>query len=89
MSKRMFGARQALFDALQDLKTPGNWDHILSQRGMFSYTGLNPKQCRALLQERHVYLPETGRISMTGVNRSNARRIAEYIDEVVRREVLN
>jgi aspartate aminotransferase len=36
MSSRMITARQALYDALQDLKTPGKWEHILSQKGMFS-----------------------------------------------------
>jgi aspartate aminotransferase len=36
MSSRMITARQALYDALQDLKTPGKWEHILTQKGMFS-----------------------------------------------------
>ena len=33
--------RQLLKKKLQELATPGNWDHITDQIGMFSYTGLN------------------------------------------------
>ncbi len=31
-----------LRDELGRLNTPGNWDHIVKQNGMFSYTGLTP-----------------------------------------------
>lgn len=33
--------RKALYQALMKLETPGKWEHIMSQIGMFSYTGLN------------------------------------------------
>lgn len=35
--------RKELKKHLIDLKTPGSWDHITQQIGMFSYTGLNGK----------------------------------------------
>lgn len=41
MSSRIQQMRQALFGELTKLKTPGTWNHILDQIGMFSYTGLN------------------------------------------------
>lgn len=41
MSSRIQKMRQALFDELTKLKTPGTWNHIVDQIGMFSYTGLN------------------------------------------------
>lgn len=41
MSSRIIRMRQALHNELTKLQTPGNWDHITSQIGMFSYTGLN------------------------------------------------
>ena len=44
MAKRIIDMRKALKEALLALNTPGNWDHITSQIGMFSYTGLNGKQ---------------------------------------------
>jgi aspartate/tyrosine/aromatic aminotransferase len=38
--------RKALKAELTSLKTPGNWDHITSQIGMFSFTGLTKPQCQ-------------------------------------------
>lgn len=43
MSSRILKMRQALFDHLTSLNTPGTWNHITEQIGMFSYTGLNGK----------------------------------------------
>eukprot|EP00124_Ichthyophonus_hoferi_P004064 Ihof_evm1s405 gene=Ihof_evmTU1s405 len=40
MSQRITTARQLLYDALIAAKTPGSWEHILNQKGMFTYTGL-------------------------------------------------
>lgn len=44
MSKRVIEMRKRLRDILERLGTPGNWSHITSQIGMFSYTGLTGKQ---------------------------------------------
>lgn len=43
MSSRIKEMRQSLRKYLEFLKTPGTWDHITEQIGMFSYTGLNGK----------------------------------------------
>lgn len=43
MSNRIIRMRRALFDELTRLETPGTWNHIVEQIGMFSYTGLNGK----------------------------------------------
>lgn len=43
MSNRILKMRRALFDELTRLGTPGTWNHIVEQIGMFSYTGLNGK----------------------------------------------
>lgn len=43
MSSRIIKMRQALYDELVRLGTPGTWNHITAQIGMFSYTGLNGK----------------------------------------------
>lgn len=44
MSSRIITMRKALYDELVALKTPGTWEHITQQIGMFSYTGLNGKE---------------------------------------------
>jgi len=44
ISNRIIQVRKILRDELESLKTPGNWEHITNQIGMFSYTGLNGKK---------------------------------------------
>lgn len=40
MSSRIKQMRVGLHHRLLELGTPGTWDHIIQQIGMFSYTGL-------------------------------------------------
>lgn len=64
VSGRILAMRQLLFDELVRLKVPGNWEHIIKQIGMFSYTGLVAAQCEVLINKHHIYLIKNGRISM-------------------------
>lgn len=41
MADRVLLMRDQLKAKLQELGTPGTWDHITQQIGMFSFTGLN------------------------------------------------
>lgn len=41
MSSRIKEMRSALRKKLEELGTPGDWSHITTQIGMFSFTGLN------------------------------------------------
>ncbi|RKO94889.1 glutamic-oxaloacetic transaminase 1, soluble, partial [Caulochytrium protostelioides] len=84
MAGRIRAMRQALFTHLQQLGTPGTWQHIVDQIGMFSYTGLSPAQCQTLIDQHHVYLSSNGRISMAGLNEGNVERFARAVDQVVR-----
>ena len=40
MTDRIHQMRDGLYQALKANGTPGNWEHILKQIGMFSFTGL-------------------------------------------------
>lgn len=66
MSSRIKSMRRALYDELKRLNTPGTWEHIINQIGMFSYTGLTKDQVRILLQKYHIYILDSGRISISG-----------------------
>lgn len=62
MAGRIIEMREALYDQLVNkLKTPGNWDHITSQIGMFSFTGLNPDQCKKMVENAHIYMTGNGK----------------------------
>ena len=67
MSSRIIAMRASLRQKLEELGTPGDWSHITTQIGMFSYTGLSQEMCVFLKQEKHLYLLKSGRISMCGV----------------------
>jgi aspartate/tyrosine/aromatic aminotransferase len=43
MAGRIIEMRRRLFEKLQQLQTPGTWNHIVDQIGMFSFTGLSRK----------------------------------------------
>ena len=50
MSSRIIQVRAALRERLEQLGTPGDWSHITSQIGMFSYTGLTTPQAEWLIK---------------------------------------
>lgn len=85
MSTRILSMRKALKESLIKLGTPGTWDHIVDQIGMFSYTGLSKTQCEHLVDDFHIYLPTNGRISVAGLNTHNVEYVAKSIDAVVRK----
>jgi len=83
MSGRIIAMRKGLRDKLEALGTPGTWNHITDQIGMFSFTGLNPEMCEFLVNEKHIYLLKSGRISMCGVTPGNLDYVASSINEAV------
>ncbi|KAJ5194441.1 aminotransferase [Penicillium cf. griseofulvum] len=86
MSSRIKAMRKALYNELVRLQTPGTWEHIIQQNGMFSYTGLTPKQVYALKDKYHIYLLKSGRASISGLSQKNVAYVAQAIDDVVRNE---
>ncbi|KAK2614182.1 hypothetical protein N8I77_001031 [Diaporthe amygdali] len=84
MSGRIISMRKALRAKLEELGTPGTWNHITDQIGMFSFTGLTEPQVLKLREEFHVYMTKNGRISMAGLNTRNVDYFAKAVDKVVR-----
>jgi len=85
MTRRIKDMRKILSDELVRLGTPGSWNHIVKQNGMFSYTGLSEAHAIALRNDHHIYMASSGRAAMTGLTRENVFRVARAIDDVVRR----
>jgi len=84
MSGRIIEMRKALRSKLEELGTPGQWNHITDQIGMFSFTGLTEAQVAKLRTDFHVYMTKNGRISMAGLNSRNIDYFARAVDQVVR-----
>jgi len=83
MSGRIKQMRTALHSKLVQLGTPGNWDHIITQIGMFTYLGINEKQCEHLMKTHNIFLLKSGRISICGLNTRNVDHVANAIHDAV------
>jgi len=84
MSGRIQDMRTTLRKKLEELGTPGTWNHITDQIGMFSFTGLTEQQVLKIREDSHVYMTKNGRISMAGLNTHNVDYFAKAVDKVVR-----
>ena len=81
--KRMNGMRQALRSALEKKGVKGDWSHITTQIGMFSFTGLSVKQSEAMVKKHSIYMTKNGRISIAGITSKNVDYVASCIKDVV------
>jgi len=83
MRERIAAMRHRLFDVLST-KLPGrDFSYFLTQRGMFSYTGLNPDQCERLKKEFGVYILRSGRMCVAGLNSGNVEATAQAMAEIL------
>ena len=83
MRQRITAMRQALHGRLVALAPGRDFGYLLSQRGMFSYTGLSAAQVDRLREQHAVYLIRSGRICVAGLNTGNVGRTAEAMVAVL------
>jgi len=83
MRERILSMRKRLH-AVLSARLPGrDLGYFLSQRGMFSYTGLSAAQVDRLREEHAVYLIRSGRMCVAGLNQGNVERAAEAMAAVL------
>ena len=75
---------QLIYKNLINLKTPGNWQTVIQQNGLFWYSGLTPQQNQRLISHHNVYSTSIGRVNIAGLNEQNVEYFCKAIDEVVR-----
>jgi len=84
MRERIQAMRRALHGVLAEKMPERDFSYFLRQRGMFSYTGLSPRQVDRLRDELAVYLVRSGRMCVAGLNSGNveatARAMAAVLD---------
>jgi aspartate aminotransferase len=83
MADRIIRMRQELYAALKANGCPGSWEHVINQIGMFTFTGLKPKQVEYLTSQYHIYLTKDGRISMAGITSARVQYLADAIKGAV------
>jgi len=50
---------------------------------MFSYSGLNAEQVGTLREKNSIYMLDSGRMSLCGINRHNVERLCDAIVSVL------
>jgi aromatic-amino-acid transaminase len=84
MRSRIVAMRETLVEALGQTLPGRNFDYLITQRGMFSYTGLSAAQVDRLREEFGIYLVRSGRICVAGLNTQNVARVADAFAKVMR-----
>ena len=84
MADRIDLMRKSLVANLQKNGSPHDWTHISKQIGMFAFTGLNAEHVKHLVNDHHIYLLSSGRISIAGLNSKNVAYVANAFDKVTR-----
>ena len=83
MRLRIIAMRKTLVDVLSTALPGKNFDYLLKQRGMFSYTGLSAQQVDRLRDEFGIYLVGSGRICVAGLNSNNVQQVAQAFAAVM------
>ncbi len=83
MRERIKAMRTSLHSVLSARVPARDFGYFLSQRGMFSYTGLSEAQVDRLREEFGVYLVRSGRICVAGLNTGNVERTAAAMAAVI------
>ena len=84
MRERIIQMRGLLSSKLSQALPERNFDYLLKQQGMFSYTGLSAEQVDLLKEQYGIYLVRSGRMCVAGLNLNNIDYVADAIAKVIR-----
>jgi aromatic-amino-acid transaminase len=83
MRNRIRTTRQQLVDRIQARAPGAEFAFVVSQRGMFSYSGLSKEAVARLRQEYSIYAVDSGRICVAALNSRNIGYVADAIARVI------
>ena len=83
MRQRILEMRRALHAVLSRRLPNRSFDYFLTQRGMFSYTGMTPEQVERLREQHAVYILRSGRMCITGLRTTNVEQVAQAMAAVL------
>src|SRR5688572_19523810 len=84
MRDRIKAMRLDLVAKIKERAPKAEFGHVVSQRGMFSYSGLTKEQVQRLRKDYSIYAIETGRICVAALNSKNIDYVAEAIAAVIK-----
>jgi len=83
MRERILAMRAQLVEKIRARAPQANFEFVLSQRGMFSFSGLSKAQVAKLRTEHSVYAIDSGRICIAALNSRNIDYVADAIAKVL------
>lgn len=83
MRNRIRKMRLEFVDKLKALGVAQDFSFVAQQRGMFSYSGLSPKQVDRLREEFGIYAIQSGRICVAALNSGNIDRVVKAVAAVL------
>ena len=83
MADRIETSRTSLVEGMEKLGSKRNWNYIKEQRGMFALTDIEKEDVHRLRNEKSVYMIDSGRISISGINQSNVDYLCQSFYDVV------
>ncbi len=84
MRERIHSMRTQFVAAMKQTDSPVDFSFLLSQRGMFSYSGLSPMQVDWLRSNKGIYMVGSGRINVAGITPTNIEPLTNAIAEALR-----
>jgi aspartate/tyrosine/aromatic aminotransferase len=84
MRNRINDMRHLFVETLDERGADRDFSFIAHQRGMFSYSGLNPDQVQALRERHSVYIVGSGRINVAGMTEDNMDYLCSAIVDVLK-----
>ena len=85
MRDRIKSLRRQLVEKLKARVPDADFDFVIEQRGMFSYSGLTAEQVHRLRDEYSIYAIDTGRICVAALNTRNLDYVADAIAAVLKK----
>jgi len=83
MRMRLNAFRKLFVEKMEERNASRDFSFIAQERGMFSFLGLSREQVIRLREEFHVYMVESSRINIAGLNKSNIDYVADSIVAVL------
>ena len=83
MRTRLNTFRKLFVEKIKERNTSRDFSFIAQEKGMFSFLGLSREQVIQLREEFHVYMVESSRINIAGINQSNIDYVADSIVAVL------
>jgi aspartate/tyrosine/aromatic aminotransferase len=83
MCNRIHRTRRLFVETLATKGVTRDFSFIERQRGIFSYTGLTKEQAQELREKHSIYILDSGRMNVAGMNKDNIDAICQAIAAVL------